>query len=233
VEAVQPGIAGNLDAGSLHAIEGSLGLSAAVDNLEPTRGGSDRRLSGPNENDRRAILEQLSTRLLPEAETSLKSRLTQDLILIEDTGRVSQVLEEAYDPPLGQAGSVLKLDARIEFSFRVVSNADLERLAESTLNSEMEPGFRAVPESLAYVQASVPRTDEAGVTRWQMRLERRTLRSIDPAILLTMIRGQSPQSAASTLAGSFKWERPPQVALTPDWWPWLPLIPFRTSVIFR
>jgi hypothetical protein len=233
VEAVRAGKSGNLEAGTLQAIEGPLGLLAAVDNPEPTSGGSERTVTGPNENDREVIRGMLITHLMPEAETLLKGKLYPDVVLIEDTGKASRVLEEVYDPPAGQAGTVLKLDARIEFSFRVVSTEDLRQFAEAALNARLPQGFRPSGEELDVLQATVPQTDETGVTRWQLRASRRLLRSMDAAAILESVRGRSAGAARAALVRSYAWERPPELVLSPSWWPWLPLIPFRTSVDFH
>lgn len=233
VEAEQAGRAGNLEAGTLQAIEGPVGLLAAVDNPEPIRGGGDRTVSGPNENDREQALELLTAHLMLEAETAILDRLQNDVMLFEDSGRASQVLEVVYDPAPGQAGSQLTVKAHIEFSFRAVSTADLTGLAEASLNSEMPQDFQPVVDSLTLAQDTDPQTDEEGVTRWQMNVERRIIRSHDPARIASLLRGQSPGQADVLLARGFEWEQPPEITVTPSWWPWLPLIPFRTTVVFR
>lgn len=233
VEAEQAGSAGNLEAGMLQSIEGQVGLLAVVDNPEPTRGGSDRQENGPNEQDRRTVLQRLTAQLLPEAQAALTERLGTDEMVIEDTGRASQVLEAVYDPPAGQPGEQLNLEARIEFSFRVVSFTDLTRLAESALNGGLPKGFEPAADPLTLTQAAAPRTDNEGVTRWQMRAERRILRSLDPARIAAMLRGRNPQEAQDLLMGGFTWDQQPVIALSPSWWPWMPLLPFRTAVTVR
>ncbi len=233
VEAVQAGEAGNLEAGTVQAIEGPVGLLAAVDNPEPIRGGSDRKVSGPNEADRDLALKLLTAHLMPEAEAALKERLSPDLIFLEDTGQAAQVMEMVYDPAPGEAGTTLSLEAKIEFSFRVVSTEDLGRLAESSLNAGLPEGFQPVEDSLTYEQVSSPRTDAEGVTRWQIKAGRRLIRSLDPNSITGRLRGQSPDQAASILENSSTWEKPPEISILPDWWPWMPILPFRTSLVLR
>jgi hypothetical protein len=233
VEALEKGERGNRDAGAIGSIDGPLALSARAENLEPTSEGSDRSALGPDEELRKQALSELVEQLLPEAEAQVASGLGTGATLIQDSGRVSQVLEETYDPAPGQAGTMLKLSARIEFSFRVVNNEDLIKLAEASLNAAIPQGFLPVPGSLTVSQDSKPEMDKAGIAGWNIRAERRLLRNIDPGALLASMGGRPTGVAEAGLSSASTWERDPEISMQPPWWPWLPMIPFRTEVIFR
>lgn len=233
VEALQAGAMGNLEAGTLQAIDGPMGLLAAVDNLEPITGGSDQEVSGPNEGDRSQAIKLLTASLLPTAEATLRERLQADQMLLEDTGSALRVVDANFDPPPGGTGPVLTLEARVEFGYRIISTTDLERLAASALNAGLPEGFQPANDLLSYSQVAVPRTDAEGVTRWQMRVERRLLRSPDIASIPGMLGWQSPAKAASILSGFSKWEKQPEIVITPHWWPWMPILPFRSTITVR
>jgi hypothetical protein len=233
VEAVEKGEQGNRDAGAIQGIDGPLALSARAENLEPTIEGSDRSALGPDDEVRKQALSELVDQLLPEAESEVRSRLGAEVILIEDSGRVSQVLEESYDPPAGQAGTMLKLAARIEFAFRIVNNEDLAKLAEASLNAAMPDDFLPVPGSLTVTQESKPQTDQSGVASWKISAERRLLRNTDAGALLARVGGRPTGVAQAELRNASHWERNPEIRMTPPWWPWLPMIPFRTEMVFQ
>jgi hypothetical protein len=231
IEAVTAGEVGNVAADSIQTVDGSLGLMTAVTNPEPTGGGTDTTAIGPSADDRFLLRESLLADLKTQAEAQLRARLSTDDVLLTDTLAVSQTLDETYNPPADQQGTSLTLTLRVEFSVQVVSTLSLTELAEATLNAVAEPGFSPVADSLTIESVSKPVTDADGVTHWQMQAERRTLRSVDLGAALALVRGRSPQEASALLSQTFLFETKPEINLTPDWWPWLPLIPFRISVV--
>jgi len=230
VEAVEPGLRGNVGAGSILGIEGPLGLSAAVGNSEPTGGGSNTTALGASEKDRQNLRESLLDELRAGAEASLRERLPEGDILLIDTLAVSQTLEETFDPPIGEPGTKLSLNTRLDFSAKVVSAADLRQLAETVLNAATPEGFSGDAGALTIEQVSIPKTDLDGTTNWQMQASRRILHRVDGALIMVAVRGRSVREAKSALERVFEWRKPPDIAVTPPWWPLLPLIPFRITV---
>jgi hypothetical protein len=233
VEALEKGSQANVDAGRLLGIDGPVGLSAAATNPEATSGGSERTAIGPGQSQREQIREELMQQLMPQAMDAIEAGLSADEMLIEDSGQVAQVLEETYNPAQGEAGTQLELTARIEFAFRVVMRNDLMKLVEASLDAARPAGFTAVPGTTSFSAASKQQTDDAGVTRWQIRAERRLLRSMDTQSLLNMARGRSVKAAQAAVMAAFPWEKPPQFTMTPAWWPWIPIGPFSTTVSFQ
>ncbi len=75
VEAEAAGAAGNVEAKTILAIEGDLGLLVTVTNAEPTTGGRDRLREAATERDlarlRKDLLEELEKQALEEMETML------------------------------------------------------------------------------------------------------------------------------------------------------------------
>ena len=232
VEAAEPGSAGNLGSGAITSIEGPLGLLAAVENPAATTGGSDRTVTGPNEQDRAALRASLLEELRAIAGTKMQAGLTADDLLLPDTLAAAPVVEETYEPPPGKPGTSLTLSLRAEFTASVVSQGDLRRVAEAVLNASTPRGLAPVPDSLAYGPASTARTGEDGITRWQMQATRRLLRAVSPAQVMEAVRGRSARAARQVL-GETTWDRPPEIVLQPEWWPWMPLLPFRTAVIVQ
>ena len=232
VEAVQPGAAGNLEAGSIVSIEGPLGLLAAVQNPEPTSGGRDRTVTGAGESDRLALRNALIEELRGRVAGELGSRLGSDALLLPDTVSLSRVLEETYEPPPGKPGTRLSLKLRLEFTASTVAMSDLGQLAEAALNASVPPGFAAAPDSLAFGPASTAATGSDGTTRWEMQAGRTLVRTVSLAQVTEAVRGRSLRMAQAALK-AWPWERPPEIRLEPAWWPWMPLLPFRTEVIAR
>jgi hypothetical protein len=230
IEALGAGAAGNLPANALQAIESAVGLAAVVTNPEPTGGGSDRTAIGASEADRQGLRETLLRSLSSQAVVNLQGQAVEDDLLLLDTLTVSQTLEETFSPPLDQAGTSLSLNLRLEFAVQVVSMVDLRRLAASALDSVLPAGYTPEPDSLTIESVSPPDTAEDGTTHWEIKADRRLVRLVDQQRVLNLVRGRTPESARGALA-ALELQQQPQIELQPEWWPWLPLIPFRISVV--
>jgi hypothetical protein len=48
---------------------------------------------------------------------------------------------------------------------------------------------------------------------------------------MQMIQGIRSQRAQSLLEKSLPLDDAPEIKLSPSWWPWVPIVPFRISVI--
>jgi hypothetical protein len=73
--------------------------------------------------------------------------------------------------------------------------------------------------------------NDDGFTRWTIRAERRVVQSVSPAQVTQMIHGISSRRAQSLLENSLPLDDAPEIHLSPSWWPWVPIVPFRISVV--
>ena len=233
IQSFEAGAAGNLPADSLQVIEGSLGLSLAVTNPEPTSGGRDRYITAPSQVDRERVRQALLATLRYNAQMELKSTLAPGDLVFPDTLIIVRIIEEAFDPPEGQPGRTLTLSMRLECSASYASAADLEQYANATLDASLPEGFVPAPRSLLFKSLYSPVTDSDGTTRWQMQVERRLFQWIDLAQVSHLVQGRSPKAARRRLESALPLSSPPQITLKPSWWPWLPLAPLRIAVVVQ
>ncbi|MFZ5819627.1 MAG: baseplate J/gp47 family protein [Chloroflexota bacterium] len=233
VQAEQPGAAGNVEAGTILAIEGGLGLQAAVSNAEPTTGGSDLVSPAATDEDRQRLQRALVDALQAKAQELMRAQLGAGDVFFPDTLSLEQVLEDAYDPPAGQPGRKVTLSMQIEFIALYASSADLEELAGAVLNASLPAGFVSSGAPLALEALSAPVTDADGVTRWEVQATRTLARELNLARVIPLAQGRSPQAAGARLAEALPLAEEPIILLRPTWWPWLPLIPFNISVETR
>jgi hypothetical protein len=231
IEAIAAGAQGNVDAEAISAVEGPLGLTVAVTNPEPTRGGSDIKIIGPSESDRARIRSDVMADLRREAEIKLRAALAEGDILLPDTLEILEVTSETYDPAEGQPGKTLTLMMEAEFSARYVSGDDLNQLALASLDASLPAGF--IPSAPPAIEPlAKPVTNAEGVTRFSLSATRTLLRRVDFAEVFTRVRGRAPASAREAL-GDLPARAKAEIELAPSWWPWMPLIPFNVAVETR
>ena len=233
VEAESAGASGNVEAGTILAIEGNLGLLITVTNAEPATGGSDRMTDAATEADLARLREELLVKLEAQALKEMEATLTTGDQLFSDTLKMEQILDESYDPPLGQPGREVKLSMQVEFSASYALGQDLTELASTVLNASLPEGFVATQASLEFEPLGPRLTDEDGITRWSVRVSRQIERQLDTGKIIPLVQGRSMALATAHLKDNLDLTDTPQIWLTPNWWPWLPLIPFNITVETR
>jgi len=230
IQAVGAGEAGNLPANSIQGIEGNLGLSVSVTNLEPTTGGADQTAIAATDDDRKRVRDALVASLDDLAQKEIRATIGARDVLLLNTLKMGQVSEEIYDPPAGQPGPLLKLTMTVEYGAQYVKADDLIQLAESALNASVPDGFIASPGTLTFQPLAGPVFDQSGMSHFDLQVGRVVMRHIEPMQAILLARGLSPRDAQKALLAKLPLAKPPEIDLSPSWWPGLPLIPFRMEV---
>jgi len=231
IEAVEGGIVGNLDAETVNAVEGRLGLSLSVINPEPMTGGRELPSVQASDDDR-ARAKGLLTKVLDEdSREKFVDELNSGDILFERTMAVSQILSEEYDLPPGAAGTKLTLTMQVEYSVQYASASDLTELATLAMNASLPLGFSPASGTLTIKPVTPPFVREDGSARWTMRVERRIVQQVNPAQVTQLIQGHSLKFAQSLLDENLPLANSPVITLSPSWWQWIPIVPFRIEVV--
>jgi hypothetical protein len=166
-----------------------------------------------------------------QARAQLEKEISSGDILFGDTFTVSQILSESYDPPAGAAGTKLTLTMQVEFSAWYAAASDLTQLASLALSASLPPGFRSASGALTVKQATEPTAADDGSIHWTVRAEQRIVQQISSGQVMQMIQGVGAPRARALLETNLPVEDPPEVNLSPSWWPWVPIVPFRISVV--
>jgi hypothetical protein len=66
---------------------------------------------------------------------------------------------------------------------------------------------------------------------WTIRAERRIAQQINNSQVTQLLQGIRSTRAKTLLEKNLPLEGSPQVKLSPSWWPWVPIVPFRISVV--
>ena len=231
VEALESGRAGNVEAETIVILEGRLGLSLSIINPEPLTGGREIPSVQASDRDRARAKNVLMETLEDEASARLADEMKAGDVLFEDTFAVSQIISEVYDPPAGAAGTKLTLTMQVEFSTLYASAADLTELAGLALNASIPSRFAVTSDGLSLKPVTEPILNDDGFIRWTVRAERRIVQQISTMHVTQMIQGIRAAQAKTLLENSLPLRDAPDVKLSPSWWPWVPIVPFRISVL--
>ena len=231
IRCLTPGGDGNLPANRLAAIEGYLGTQLSVTNLGPIAGGSDRREPAPREIDRTRLAESLFTALEATALREIEKSLDPGDLAIPSTLELLETISESYQPEQEQPADQLVLTWQLEFQARVIRREKLEDLVLSVFDANLPAGYNPLVESLQVEHLNEAVTDDSGQIYWKLHAVRRLQAQISDSQAIRLSLGLAPDLAASRLQASLPLEGPPKITIQPDWWPRLPVLPFRIDVV--
>ncbi len=233
IQAEVAGANGNVDADSIQAIEGNLGLSAVVTNPESTSGGKNRLAQAPTDEDRNQLMETLLDQLQVEALDRFENEQASGDEFLKDSVELAQILEERYEPPAGQPGQKLTLILEVEFSAAYISGDDLTELANSVLGASLPPGYVVAETPLEFESQNPFHADGPGVIAWNLSASRRIVKRIDTGQVILLVQGRRVEEASDRLISVLPLRSPPVIQISPAWWPWMPLNPLRYSFEFQ
>lgn len=229
IQAVEAGTRGNLPAGAVSAFEGALGLLVEVTNPQPIIGGSDKTIATASPSDFDFLRARLLADLEREARTRFAAQVTGRDVLLPDSLRLEQILQETAFPAPGQPGEKLSLRLRAEFRIDWVRAADLEQVAVLVLDASLPASAKPIQGTLTWQSLAPPSKTPTGA-RWQIRAERKVRPAIEAREVIALSAGHNVNHAKQMLTQTFGLAERPQIRIRPGWWPWLPFLPIQIRV---
>jgi hypothetical protein len=230
VQALEKGIRGNVDAGEIAAVEGSLGLQLAVTNLGPTQGGEDRKAASPTQSDYQILHDRLLQALVKNAEVEFQKKLTNAEQLIPGSISLKTVLLENIEPAIGQPADSLHLSMQAEFSSWSIHLADLAKVENFALDASLPAGMAGLGAAPQSTNLSTPQFDQDTV-RWNVRASRSTRQVWNRDSIVAQVIGKNQTGAAKQLAEMLGSSVDFRIENQPAWWPFLPGLSFRITVV--
>ncbi|MBW8011584.1 MAG: hypothetical protein FVQ83_10150 [Chloroflexi bacterium] len=231
VEAMNPGVAGNLPRDSLLVIDGYLGLSVSVSNQEAISGGSDRTAPAPSSQDYIDLKSQLIESLSLNAIEEILSSSQPNDFVIPSIFSAGNVLIEEFTPAEPLPANELNLIMQVEFEILIVDWDDLQGMAAVILDGNLESGQIPQAETLEIEHLTTPVINANGIATWEIVIRRNITSEISTPQVLSLAMGSSLDSTSRDLEQAFDLESAPEIIIFPGWWPRLPVLPFRILVI--
>jgi hypothetical protein len=231
VQALVPGVQGNVAVGAIQAVEGPLGLEILVTNPEALKGGSDRISPAPGEEDYEELARKLQTSLRDSALADLRAQLQPGQRLVDGTLKVSEAISEPREPAPGHPADFARLSYQVEYSAWYVLEEDLEAVARTALEANRPEGFQPIPNTLEIQFGSEVEMDDSGAAQWEMDVIWQLESVWSDDLAARAVTGRSPAEAERVLAGLVPLSSSPQVRLFPTWWVRMPFLAFRIAVV--
>jgi len=231
VRALVPGSKGNVPAGSLRAIEGSLGLQAEVTNPGSMYSGADRISPAPTENDYQRLRERMVEALQSTAKEDMLRKLSKSQRFLEGTLKINKILTETAAPQVKQPGDFARLTLRIEYTAWFVEENDLQAIARTALEANRPAGYVPLNSAIAVdFNGPVAMADD-GTANWKAKAARQLEADWNNLTAARMVVGLPPGLAAKNLEQQLSLARPARIVLNPNWWIRMPFLSFRIEVV--
>lgn len=227
VVAARPGSSGNLPSGTLNAIDGPLGLKAAVTQPDALTGGTETERPAVAAADQASAQRLLTEQLLAQAAADLQAALGSDEELAEASVRVVNTAQRDFDRPVGAAGDSVGLEMRLEIAALSYRPSQLEAAVERMLAEQERAGARTVPGSRRVLQVA---GDPAHPDVLSVEVEEQLYSPQDLQRVRQRARGLRIAQVAAELGELEGLASLPVVTLRPAWWPVLPWLEVRLEV---
>jgi len=228
IEAVDPGIQGNVRANTITSINGGLRLRVGVTNQGGTSGGGAALVAIVTQEDRDNLYAQVLADADAKAYNALQELLEPGEWLSPET--IQNISSNTtYSAFNDEEADVLELRLQLQVRGIAVDQAILRDALLQTTQAAIPAQAKLVADSIAAERA--PGVDFAqGTVQFTMTVRGEYVIPIDPNEVRSTIAGLTPDAAIAAVQQRWPLEAPPQIYRDPEWFATLPAIGKRIQV---
>lgn len=231
VEAVEPGIGGNLPAYTVTVLDPGLGLPVAVVNDQPMSGGTVRRVGLVTQEEHTRIRDALFERTRQEALQALQVQVRDGETLVDDSIDV-RVIDESFSEEAQAVADVIAVRLKVRASGTAIQFDQARQVVEAVLRQQIPPDQMVLADTLVTEAGPV-----LGVEDELVKLRARATATARPRIvehdIKNAVRGRPLAEASVLLQERFPLMAPPIIHLSRGWRSRLPWLPMRIDVVIR
>ncbi len=231
IEALEEGPSGNVDPYQINLIEGVVGFAARVTNPEATQGAKSTAVATVAETDRERAWNLAVQKIMAEAYNGLQDAAYlqpgeflphQDLI-------IQATPKQAYTHMVGEQTPILGLSLRLLVTGQAVNVAHVQAVAYRQLAAQLPEGYRIQDARFEYGEAAEEDVGP-GLFTFYVTTHGLAAANINAEDVISLIKGKPIKEAPALLMETFPLAQPPQIAVKPDWFPYIPFLPIRITV---
>jgi hypothetical protein len=228
IEAVEPGLGGNVQPYVINRVEYPPGIGVAAVNEKPTSGGSVKSVPVVSNEDKTRARAQLLQRVQQEAYLLLRDELQEQEFLLPET-MVAIPISEVYDKFTDEPAEELTLDMIVVVKALAISGKDANALALQALERKVPQGMALVARTLQFRPTEVKAVEDQRVI-FVMEASGTAAPVVDEVRILNAIRGKPVSWAAQYIQSELGLESPPEIRLRNGWLGRMPLLTMRMTL---
>lgn len=228
VEAVEPGVSGNVRANTISTVSGALRFRARVSNPAGTGGGGSSLVAVVTQQDKDNLLAQVQTEVEAEAYDSLLQELEPGEWMPRESVQIYTVAQ-AFDKFNDDEGDTVSLTLRSLVQGTAISQDDADEAILYALRQNAPNDAMLVADSIHYGAVS----DTSSIGRqvaFTMTGASDYVAPIDPVEVKQLVAGMSPEDAMAAIAARWPLASESRIYQDPDWLGVLPRFPNRIQV---
>ena len=229
IEALSPGISGNVAENTINSVEGNLGLFITVSNPDALSGGMNQSAHTPTVQDLAKLRAQLMHTEVSQAEDQFISSQTEGELFVPGSIRIIEITHESYEPELGQPSEILKMEQEVVVEGWFLHRTDVSQVMKTILDAQLDPGWVAGSDDLVYEATASPRLS-GNTLNWQFNASRSLKQAIPVEKIRKNIVGKTPQQALAAISQLGITANQVDLQVYPNWWHRLPFLENRIEV---
>jgi hypothetical protein len=228
VEALEPGVEGNVRANTITNIDGPLRFRARVSNPEGTGGGGSELVRAVTQEDKDRLLAETVARAEARAAETLRARL-QPGEWLPDESVQTFVVAQAFDQYNDDEADQVALTVRLLAQGVAVNEAEARDVLQAAVQQQIPADGKLVATSLTAARMPGAERVDRGV-EFTVTVNADYVVPIEPAEVRDAVAGKGLDEAAALLQERWNLAAPPEFYRDPEWLAALPALPSRIQV---
>ncbi|MGC9467652.1 MAG: baseplate J/gp47 family protein [Anaerolineae bacterium] len=231
VEALIEGPRGNVDAYQINFVEGVVGFAIRVTNPAPITGAESETVRTVSQEDRDRAWDLAAQQVMAQAFNGLQDLAAQEpgRFLPRQSLMIQAAPKTAYTHLVGERSDVLGLALRLLVTGEAVRARDAQAVAYHHLAAQLPEGYTLTDARFSYGEAA---EEDVGPGQFTFFLTAYgyAAAKIDPETVQESILGTRIEEAEARLQEELPLSRPPEINVSPSWFPYVPFLPIKTQV---
>jgi hypothetical protein len=231
VQALEEGPSGNVDAYQINLVEGVVGFAVRVTNPAPIAGAESQTVRIVSQADRDRAWALAADQVMAQAYNGLQALASQEpgRFLPQQTLVIQAAPRAAYTHLVGERTDTLGLSLRLLVTGEAIQGRDAQAVAHRQLVTQLPEGYTLVDAQYQFGEAA---EEDIGPGRFTFFIMARgyAAAKIDQSRVLEIVQATPVEEAAAELEQSLPLARPPEINVTPSWFPYVPFLDINTQV---
>lgn len=228
VEALEPGIDGNVRANTITNIDGPLRFRARVSNPNGTGGGGSELVRAVTQEDKDRLLAETVARAEARAAETLRTELQAGEWLPDESVQ-TVVIAQAFDQYNDDEADQVTLTVRLLAQGVAVNEAEARDVLQSAVQAQIPAEGKLVANSLTASRMPGAESVDRGV-QFTVTVNATYVVPIEPSEVRSLVAGKSVEEATAALQERWNLAAPPEFYRDPEWLASLPALPSRIQV---
>jgi|GEM_PF-304554 len=229
IEALEEGTRGNVTAYQINLVEGVVGFAVRVTNPYPIAGANSQAVPAVSDADRARAWDVAAQQVMAKAYNGLQDLLEPGELLPQQELLIQATPKQAYTHLVGEQSPTLGLSLRLLVTGQAVKMTDVQAVAYRQLATQLPPGYTLTDARFEYGEAAEEDVGQ-GIFTFYVTTYGTATANVSSAEVLELVQGRPVEGAAEVLAETLPLARPPEVTVSPKWFPYMPFMPIRIEV---